>query len=191
MSKIWITSDWHFNHDRAFVWHARGFNSVEEMNEAIIERHNSLVAPDDEVYVLGDLCLGGGEWSIMQANRALIERLNGHLHIVIGNHDTQSRIEMYMLCDNVETINYAEKIKYNGYHFFMTHFPCMTANLEKESLKQCTISLHGHTHSKNHFYMDTPFLYQVGMDAHNCYPVLLDDAIEDMKNEVKKCKEQL
>lgn len=191
MSKIWITSDWHFNHNREFIWKPRGFQSVEEMNEAIVERHNSVVAPDDEVYVLGDLCLGGGEWSITQANRALIERMNGHLHIVIGNHDTDSRVEMYGLCDNVETINYAEKIRYNGYHFFMTHFPCLTSNLEKESLKQCTISLFGHTHQQTNFHNDIPFMYHVGMDSHNCYPVLLDDAIEDMKNKVRECKEQL
>ena len=191
MSKIWITSDWHFNHNREFIWKPRGFQSVEEMNEVIVERHNSVVAPDDEVYVLGDLCLGGGEWSITQANRTLIERMNGRLHIIIGNHDTDPRVEMYGLCDNVETINYAEKIRYNGYHFFMTHFPCLTSNLEKESLKQCTISLFGHTHQQTNFYNDIPFMYHVGMDSHNCYPVLLDDAIEDMKNKVKECKEQL
>jgi calcineurin-like phosphoesterase family protein len=67
----------------------------------------------------------------------------------------------------------------------------MTANLEKESLKQCTINLFGHTHQTKNFYNDIPFMYHVGMDSHNCTPVLLDDAIEEMKNKVQECKEQL
>ena len=38
MEKIWITSDLHFGHDREFIWKARGFNSIEEMNETIIQK---------------------------------------------------------------------------------------------------------------------------------------------------------
>jgi hypothetical protein len=34
-------------------------------------------------------------------------------------------------------------------------------------------------------------MYNVAQDAHNCFPVLLDDAIEDMKQKVKECKEEL
>ena len=35
--KIWFTSDLHFNHDKEFVVQARGFETVEEMNKAILE----------------------------------------------------------------------------------------------------------------------------------------------------------
>ena len=38
---------------------------------------------------------------------------------------------------------------------------------------------------------DTPFMYHVGQDSHNCFPVLLDDAIQDMKNKVKECLEEI
>ena len=41
-----------------FVWKARGFESVEEMNKAQIERFNSKVQPEDTVYILGDSMLG-------------------------------------------------------------------------------------------------------------------------------------
>ena len=34
---IWLTSDLHFFHNREFVYKPRGFNSVEEMNEKIIQ----------------------------------------------------------------------------------------------------------------------------------------------------------
>ena len=43
MAKDWITSDLHFCHDREFVWETRGFQNVEEMNEAIVERFNSVI----------------------------------------------------------------------------------------------------------------------------------------------------
>lgn len=191
MSKIFLTSDLHFNHDRAFIWRARGFQSVEEMNEAIVERYNSRVNPGDDVYICGDLCLGGGSQEIMKANMALIERLNGNIHVILGNHDSPARAEMYKCCHNVVEVVYATMIHYNGYHFFLSHYPCMTGNLEKETLKQCTCNIYGHTHQKDAFYEDRPYMFHCGMDAHNCYPVLLDDAIEMMKAKVKECKEQL
>ena len=189
MSKIWITSDLHLNHDRAFVWGARGFSSVDEMNQTIIANWNSVVSPEDEVYILGDLCLGGTE--SLESNRQMLACLNGRVHIVLGNHDTPTRIAMYNELPNVEEVVYATMLHYRGYHFFLSHYPCMTGNLEKETLKQCTINLFGHTHSADPFYQDMPFMFNVAMDAHNCTPVLLDDAIEMMKNKVKECKEQL
>jgi len=187
MSKIFVSSDYHFNHDREFIWKARGFNSVDEMNEAIITNHNSVVGPEDDVYILGDICLGGGVPGITAKNQALIERLNGRIHIILGNHDTPTRQEMYALCKNVYSIKYADMFCYHGYHFYLSHFPTITSNLEKETLKQCTICLFGHTHQNNNFFMDMPFMYHVGVDSHNCIPVLLDDAIEDMKTKVKEC----
>lgn len=190
MSKIFVCSDLHLSHDRAFVWGARGFNSVKEMNEAIIERFNSVVSPEDDVYICGDLCLGGAD--SLEANRAMLERLNGKLHIILGNHDSPTRIKMYSELHNIaEPPVYVTMLHYRGYHFYLSHFPTLTANLEKETLKQCTINISGHTHSKDPFYQDIPFMYNCAMDAHNCYPVLLDDAIEEMKNKVKECKEQL
>lgn len=191
MSKIFVSSDYHFNHDREFIWKARGFNSVDEMNEAIISSHNFVITDEDDVYILGDICLGGGVPGITAKNQALIERLNGRIHIILGNHDTPARQEMYMMCKNVVNVKYADMIHYRGYHFYLSHFPTLTANLEKESLKQCTINLFGHTHSMDPFYNDMPFMYNVAVDAHNCRPVLLDDAIEHMKLKVKECKEQL
>lgn len=190
--KVWITSDWHFNHDREFIWKARGFSSVEEMNEAIVQRHNAMVRPFDTVYVLGDCSLGGGDVSVLAKNKTLIERLNGKIHIIRGNHDTDRRVEMYESCANVVApVLYADMIHYRGYHFYLSHFPTLTGNLEKESLKQCTCNLFGHTHQTTNFHLDMPFMYHVGMDSHNCTPVLLDNAIEEMKMKVIECLKEI
>ena len=48
-------------------------------------------------------------------------------------------------------------------------------------LTQTTLNLYGHTHQVNNFYQGMPYMYHVGVDSHNCYPVLLDDIIEEMK----------
>ena len=56
--KIYITSDWHFNHNKNFIYEKRGFSSIQEMNEAIITYHNQCVNYNDIVYCLGDCLLG-------------------------------------------------------------------------------------------------------------------------------------
>lgn len=189
---VFVTSDLHFNHDREFVWKVRGYESVYEMNEAIVERFNSVVQPGDDVYILGDLCLGGGGPAILADNKALIERLNGRLHIIRGNHDTEPRVRMYETCANVvDIVKWADMLHYKGYHFYLSHFPTLTGNLEKESLKQCTCNLFGHTHQTTNFHLDMPFMYHVGVDSHNCYPMNLDNIIIEMKAKVKECLAEL
>lgn len=182
---IYAISDLHLGHDRQFIWGPRGFTSVEEMNEAIISRWNEVVDYEDDVYILGDLCLGSRE------NIDLLSKLHGKLHIVLGNHDTSARKTLYLALPNIVEVEQAIMLNYRKYHFFMTHFPCMTGNLEKESLKQMTLNLYGHTHQKTNFYEDRPYMYHVGCDSHNCYPVLLDDIIQEMKNKVNECIDYL
>lgn len=185
MPNIWLSSDYHFNHDREFIWKARGFNSVEEMNEEILRRHNSLVAPNDTIYILGDLMLGSKDKESME----LVSYMNGNKIVVTGNHDSPKRRLAYE--EDIGKVYDATTLKYRGYHFYLSHYPTITSNLEKESLKQCIINLHGHTHSSSKFYYDLPYCYHCGVDAHNCYPVSIDDIIEEIKQKIKECKEYL
>lgn len=183
MSKIFLTSDTHFGHDREFIWKTRGFNSVKEMNETIVQKWNDTVSTEDDVYVLGDIILGD------PSNIEYVKRLNGKLHIVLGNHDTANREKMYRELSNVvEVAEVGIRLKYKKHHFVLTHYPMMTGNFEKESLKQMSLNLYGHTHQVGNFYNDMPFMYHVGVDSHDCYPVLLDDIIEEMYAKVKECK---
>lgn len=155
------------------------------MNNKQIERWNSVVSDEDEVYVLGDLCLGSHE------NVELLKALNGKIHVVLGNHDTATRQKLYSSLENVVEIEWAIMLNYKKYHFYLSHFPCMTGNLEKEALQKMTLNLYGHTHQTNNFYEDRPYMYHVGVDSHNGYPVLLDDVIQEMKAKVKECIEFL
>ena len=187
MNQIFMTSDLHFMHDREFIWGPRGFKSVYDMNEAIIARAWSVMDADDDLYILGDLMLKDDVAGIK-----LINQMPGRKFIVLGNHDTKNRQTLYRekvhdLCSML----YANKLDYKGYHFYLSHFPTMTGNLEHESLKQTTINLFGHTHSKDKFYQDIPFMYNVALDAHDCYPIHIDNIIADMEDKVKECKEML
>ena len=183
---IFVTSDWHLSHDREFIWKVRGYNSIDEMNYDLIKKHNSLVKPDDDVYVLGDCCLGGQ--GSLDKNRYLMEQFNGKLHIVYGNHCTPFRREMYNKLPNLVEANWAIVLDYKKYHFYMSHFPTLTGNLEKESLKQMTLNLYGHTHQNSNFYEDRPYMYHVGVDSHDGYPVSLDKIIKEMNDKVEECK---
>ena len=38
---IYFTSDLHFNHNKDFIYQARGFENIEEHNKTIVEKHLS------------------------------------------------------------------------------------------------------------------------------------------------------
>lgn len=186
--KIWLTSDTHFCHDREFVYGPRGFTNIEDMCEAIVKRWNSVVKPEDIVYHLGDVMLNDNEKGM-----EFLKRLNGQIYILRGNHDTNTRVNLYMEAPNVfDCGTYARVIKYGKYHFYLSHYPTMTSNLENNAhISEHIINLYGHTHQMDNFYQDIPFMYHVGMDSHDCYPVDLDTVIEDIKAKVNECKTQL
>lgn len=156
------------------------------MNEAIVERWNEVVTPNDEAYVLGDLMLNDNA-----AGLEYLSRLNGTIYVIRGNHDTDNRIELYNNHPKIAGVFDAKYLRYNGYHFYLTHYPCLTGNLEKESLKACTLNLYGHTHQRDNFYEDRPYMYHVGVDSHDCRPVSIDQIIEDMRAKVAECLKML
>ena len=118
--------------------------------------------------------------------------MKGNIIIIPGNHDTPTRIALYKTLPGVEVLGYAEMLKYKKYNFYLSHHPTMTSNLEKAPyLRMHLINLFGHTHQQNKFYQGMPYMFHVGMDSNNCTPVLLDDAIEAMKQETQICIEFL
>ena len=147
---IWITSDLHFCHDKDFIYTPRGFKSAQEMNESIIYNWNLNVGKDDDVYVLGDIFVGGTK-TPLEVGRNLIGCLNGRIHIVRGNHDTENKLKMYKTCRNVVEVENAIYLDYEGYHFYLSHFPTITYtwNSKKKELKRMSLNLCGHVHTKD------------------------------------------
>ena len=178
---IYFSSDLHLNHNKSFIYEPRGFKNIYEMNNTIIKNFNSIITWEDDLYLLGDNFLGELESGI-----SLFNQLPGKIHLIWGNHDTDNRKEVMSKCYNVvETIGYAGMIKYNKYHFYMSHFPTCTTNFDdyQKPLKQRTLCLAGHTHSKELF--EPCGSYNVAVDAHNCFPVSIDKIINDFNNWTK------
>ena len=184
---IYLTSDLHFNHNKDFVYDARGFSNVTDMNEAIIQNWNAVVTMEDDVYVLGDVCLGGGSDEILRQNRKLIQSLKGKIHLIRGNHDSDTRMQMYSECYNmVDVGKWADMIRYDKYNFYLSHYPSLTSNLDQDKpLKARVINLCGHTHTPDKFIdWDKGLIYHCEVDAHNNTPVVLDWIISDIKRKI-------
>jgi calcineurin-like phosphoesterase family protein len=172
--KVWFTSDLHLGHDKEFVWKARGFKSVGEMNETIIKNIKKRVGENDYLYILGDLAL----CPLVEAKYWLAQ-IPGKVHVIVGNHDTDIRLGLY---DELGfTWSFANRMKYEKYHFFLSHYPTLTANPGEDKLTLAHINLYGHTHTDYTWETKFPFSYHVGCDAHLCCPISLDDIILDLK----------
>jgi calcineurin-like phosphoesterase family protein len=176
---IWFTADLHFCHDKDFLYVPRGFSSIEEHDEAIVRNHNSVVDINDDVYIVGD-------WMLLDNEKAMeyISRLNGNLHFIIGNHDTPTR--QALIEERYTVLGYATVVKYKKYIFYVSHYPTLTSNFDIDKpLKARVINLCGHVHTKDRFSdMDKGLIYHVELDAHNNYPVSVDEIIDDIKDYV-------
>lgn len=180
---IYFTSDTHFNHDREFIWGLRGFKSVEEMNETLINNWNNTVKPEDHIFVLGDFFLGTDLDFVIST----INNLTGNIHLVIGNHDTPAKLQLYQECEKIQTVERATQMQLNGLNFYVSHYPSITANLH-DTRETAVFNLHGHTHSKNKFYEGRPYMYNVAVDAQNNMPVSIEQIVADIDAEIAKCR---
>ena len=84
MNGIWFTSDHHWGHANIIRFSSRPFSSVEEMDEALVERWNTVVQPRDTVYHVGDVSLHKD----LGRARSILERLNGSICLIRGNHES-------------------------------------------------------------------------------------------------------
>lgn len=177
---IWFTSDQHFNHDRDFIYGPRGFNSIDEANEIMLQRWNDTVSEDDEVYQLGDFFLGTDMEFIIN----ILDKLHGKIHIICGNHDSPAKLSIYREHPKVIEVVDAMYLKYEKKVFYLCHYPTDTRNLDASRNGSKIYNLHGHTHSKFK-HGRTEYRYNVAVDAHNCYPVGIDtivNTIEEIEN---------
>ena len=183
---IYLTSDTHFCHNKDFLYEPRGFQSIEEHDEAIVKNWNNIITPDDEVYHLGDVMLNDNTKGL-----GYLKQLNGKIHIILGNHDTDTRKEFYQCLTNVVEVIYATIIKYKKCHFYLSHYPTITSNdIDTSPYHKNLLNCYGHTHQKTKFYNDNPYMYCVCLDAHNNYPVSIEQVIEDIKNKKQKLNER-
>ena len=180
---IFFTSDSHFGHSNIIQFCNRPFANVEEMNEALIENWNSVVGPDDIVFHLGDFAWGGSQvWN------SILDRLNGHIYLSVGNHDEKNMRPGYM--SKFAHVSYQMHINIENTSIYLNHYPFLTYGgiYRSEPVWQ----LFGHVHSRNGLSgADTwrlgcllPTQYDVGVDNNNYTPVSFDKVKEIINQQI-------
>lgn len=133
MSNVRFIADLHLSHLNMAL--KRGFKSVEEHDNHIIEQWNKVVNKRDLTYILGDVTME------KSTNYHLLDKLNGKKIVVLGNHDMKNHVPKLLKY----VINVAGIIKYSrkGYpKMFLTHCPIHPMELDY----RVGYNIHGHIH---------------------------------------------
>lgn len=146
---IYVWSDTHFGHAGIIRYCTRPYSSVDEMNAGLIARWNSTVTPRDTIYLLGDFAFGKDVAPQFAA-------LNGHKHLVIGNHDEKNPAVLKLPW---ESINDIVTLRENGVRAVACHYPMETW----KSAHKGYLMLHGHSHGT--LKRVVPHRFDVGADV--------------------------
>lgn len=170
---IWISSDLHFGHSNlckstskwADTSRCRDFNSLNEMNRAIVSSINSVVKSDDTLYHLGDWSFGGE-----QNIKIFRDQINcGDVRCIRGNHDQHLSNHSSLFT----WIKDYHELSYNKTRFILFHYAMRVWNKSHHSSILC----YGHSHGT------LPGIgrsLDVGWDIHK-RPLSVDEIIKMME----------
>lgn len=174
--KIYVSSDFHGFHKNI----ARGSSSWKDgyrdfddefvMTDILVENVNKEVGFDDILYY-------GGDWSF--AGKDNIKKLRDRINcrtiiLLLGNHDHHIRnnIEYQQLFTHVSSY---EEFRYKGQLICFSHYPLGSWN----EIGKGAINLFGHCHANYGRVIGKQ--RDVGVDASNFKPLLLDTVVSDME----------
>ena len=183
--RLFFTSDTHFLHTNIIKFCGRPFESVSEMDLALIEKWNTKVPFDADVIHHGDLCWSGN----IDYIETLIHTLHGRIHLILGNHDYKNRLDREVIKEIIERkggsvsdIINTTVVQDDNQQIISCHYPMLF-------WPERAIMAHGHIHSgptstaseKASFH---PMRYDVGVDNNNYEPISyleLKDIIDENK----------
>ena len=110
-------ADMHFDHADIIPYDNRPFDSIEEMNDALVQNWNRVVRdPEDLTWILGDFCMGNAErW------RELLGKLNGRKSLILGNHDNRDAVNAVR--NLLEDVSEYREILDGEQHVVLCHYP--------------------------------------------------------------------
>lgn len=190
MSNVYYTSDIHIGH--RLVAGLRGFYDEDNVldvpvtaenpagaeaqpdtdahDEWLAEIWDSTLRKGDQVFVLGDISINGGQHAL-----DWIAARPGVKHLIAGNHDPVGPWDRRSLRLTPQWLQYFETIqpylrrKLNGHNFLLSHFPYMPYDRGEPRFEQYRLPnlglplVHGHVHSDQKF--EYPDHLHVGVDA--------------------------
>lgn len=151
--KEFFTSDTHINHKNIIPYTRPQFESVEEMNDAIVHLWNAVIQPGDTVYHLGDFAMG--QKVLWPEHRAL---LNGNIHLIRGNHDTyrdkdsDEERDAKLLACGFASVQDELYVTINGVTYWCHHLPTDGSDhsergyIRPPATRPYDIALCGHVH---------------------------------------------
>ena len=184
--KVWITSDTHFGHKNIVrgvtnwrtqdgqipVESTRDFNTVEEMNQRLVDGINNVVDQDDTLIMLGDVSFGGFDNIGNFLNRIVCK----NIHLILGNHDTHIENNRGDIQDKFLSVQHYLEVKIEGKDFVLCHYPLQSWH----GLNKGVIHLHGHVHLPDNCKFGNGKKMDVGVDGNNLDPYSISDIIKIM-----------
>lgn len=137
--ETFVISDTHFFHANILKYCDRPFTSVDEMNQHMMERWNSVVSPNDLVYHLGDVYLGNKvpETEVL----SFLLKLNGRKRLILGNHDRGKDPILHQIFEKI----YMGRI-FKDKGLILSHFPLHPMYTIVGDVE--FLNVHGHIHEK-------------------------------------------
>ena len=170
----WFTADFHFYHENIIKYSNRPFKNIKIMHDVLINNYNSLVDPEDEVYIIGDLSLIGPE-NYYSLER-IVKRMNGNKHLILGNHD-RLKPSTYLEI-GFESVHTSLPLLYivdnKRYSMILNHDPTVACMFPEKTI------LCGHVHN---LFKTIENVINVGVDVWKFNPVNLMDILTLPKNE--------
>lgn len=161
--KTFFTSDSHHLHSRILQHQPnRGvlFNTIEEHDEELIRRWNSVVTKNDTVWHLGDVFMGNVERA-----KEIMGRLNFRsLNLIKGNHDEYKKVSKLDCFDSIQDV---KMIVVDGQKIFLSHY----SHQVWPGNHKGSFHLFGHSHGSCQGIGKS---FDVGVDAHDLYPISFD-----------------
>ena len=162
-----FTADLHFGHNNVINFKntdgtkARDFDTVQDMEDAMVQMHNEIVKPTDKVYMLGDIA-----FNVRGLDK--VKQMNGIKILVKGNHD-QLKLNKYV--DVFKDVRGCHVT--NGLVF--THIP-----IHVDQLGRFGCNVHGHLHSGRVMQGDKidPRFLCVSVEHTNLKPIDFEDMVD-------------
>jgi calcineurin-like phosphoesterase family protein len=145
MRDIWLISDTHFGHSNILKFtdsdgeliRGKLFETVEEMDQTMIDNWNKTVKPGDIVYHLGDLFMGDKDKFLKN-----FKWLHGQKRLIVGNHDDIKWIAKHELFQKIMMWR-----MFPEHGLLLTHTPAHESTLFEGRFKgKEAINVHGHIH---------------------------------------------
>jgi calcineurin-like phosphoesterase family protein len=171
----WMDIDPKTGQEIPSIRNTRDFQTLEEMNDTIIENINKVVKPNDILWHLGDVAFSGDEYI-----QEFCDRVNcKNVHLLLGNHDhrIQNNVELQKNFLSIDTTyGWPHGKKIGGRRFVMCHFPLFVW----ENHLKGAFHLHGHCHGSlvNEQFTQRKVM-DVGIDTHPEFrPYHIDEIIK-------------